>query len=152
VRALVLANTTSGYPDAARAVWEQRIATVREQGTAAIADTVMQRYFHDDFRTAHGAIVARFRQRLASTDAAGYAACCNAVATVDTTSRLGSIRVPTLVIAGELDQGTPVEMARTLAQAIPDARLTVLPAASHLSAIEQPQLFASTIVDFVAAL
>jgi 3-oxoadipate enol-lactonase len=33
VRALVLANTTSGYPEAARAVWEQRIATVRARAS-----------------------------------------------------------------------------------------------------------------------
>jgi 3-oxoadipate enol-lactonase len=37
------------------------------------------------------------------------------VGTVDTTARLGAIAAPTLVIAGELDQGTPVAMAQQLA-------------------------------------
>jgi hypothetical protein len=46
------------------------------------------------------------------------------------------------VIAGELDQGTPVAMAQTLADAIPGASLTVLKEASHLSAVEQPEAFA----------
>ena len=152
VRALVLANTTASYPEAARAIWAQRIATVRGQGIEAIADAVMGRYFHDGFRTTHGAIVARFRQRLVTTDAPGYIACCNAVATVDTTDRLGAITAPTLVIAGELDQGTPVAMAHQLTTAIAGAQLEVLAGASHLSAIEQPKAFASAVQGFLAAI
>jgi 3-oxoadipate enol-lactonase len=152
VRALVLANTTSGYPEAARAVWEQRIATVREQGIEAIADAVMGRYFHDGFRAAHAAIVARFRQRLVTTDAPGYIACCNAVGKMDTAARLGAIAAPTLVIAGELDQGTPVSMAQELAAGIPGAKLEVLAGASHLSAIEQPKAFAEAVQGFLATI
>jgi len=149
VRALVLANTTSGYPEAAQAVWEQRIATVREQGIEAIADAVMGRYFHDGFRAQRPGTVARFRRRVVSTDAVGYVGCCNAVGKVDTAARLGSIAVPTLVIAGELDQGTPVAMAQALADGIPEARLVVLQEASHLSAVEQPQAFEEAVVGFV---
>jgi 3-oxoadipate enol-lactonase len=149
VGALVLAHTTSGYPDAARAVWEQRIATVREQGIEAIADAVMARYFHEAFRTAHPATVARFRQRLVTTDPQGYAGCCAAVGGIDTTARLGQIAAPTLVLAGELDQGTPVDMARTLAEGVPDARLQVLADASHLGALEQPDAFGAAVAAFV---
>lgn len=152
VRALVLANTTSGYPEAARAVWQERIATVRAQGIEAIADAVMGRYFHDAFRAQKAATVARFRRRLVTTDATGYVGCCEAVGKVDTGSRLGQISVPTLVIAGELDQGTPVAMAQALAEGIPGARLEVLKDASHLSAAEQPEAFAASVVAFVAGL
>ena len=152
VGALVLANTTSRYPDAARAAWAQRSATVQAQGIEAIADAVMARYFHDAFRAAHPATVARFRQRLVTTDSAGYTGCCAAVGGVDTTARLGHIGVRTLVLAGELDQGTPVEMARTLAQEIPGAALQVIAEASHLGAVEQPLAFADAVVDFIAAL
>jgi len=149
VRALVLANTTSAYPEAAQAVWEQRIATVRASGIEAIADAVMGRYFHDAYRAQKPGTVARFRRRVVSTDAVGYVGCCNAVGKVDTTARLGAISVPTLVIAGELDQGTPVAMAQALVEGIPEARLVVLQEASHLSAVEQPQAFQEAVVGFV---
>jgi 3-oxoadipate enol-lactonase len=152
VRGLVLANTTSSYPEAARAVWEQRIATVRADGIEAIADAVMGRYFHDAFRARKAATVARFRRRLVTTDAVGYVGCCDAVGRVDTAARLGQIGVPTLVIAGELDQGTPVAMAQALAEAIPGARLEVIAGASHLSAAEQPEGFAKLVTGFVAGL
>jgi 3-oxoadipate enol-lactonase len=150
VKALVIANATSGYPDAARALWEQRIATVRTGGTHAIADAVMGRYFHDDFRATSAATVARFRQRLVSTDTEGYIGCCAAVAAIDTTARLPQLAVPVLVIAGELDQGTPPAMSQTMAQAIPGAELVVLADASHLAAIEQPAAFARAVKRFIA--
>jgi 3-oxoadipate enol-lactonase len=152
VRALVLANTTSGYPQAAREVWEQRIATVRSQGIEAIADAVMARYFHEAFRAHKAATVARFRRRLVTTDAVGYVGCCHAVGQVDTTARLGQIAVPALVIAGELDQGTPVAMAQALADGIPGASLTVLQDASHLSAVEQPDAFDAAVTAFIDTL
>jgi 3-oxoadipate enol-lactonase len=152
VGALVLANTTSGYPEAARTVWQQRIDTVREQGIDALADAVMARYFHERFRAGRPALVARFRQRLLTTDAEGYAGCCAAVGSVDTASRLQQIAAPVLVIAGELDQGTPVDMARALADGVPGAQLVILADASHLSAIEQPDSFAAAVMRFIAGL
>ncbi|MFC3111008.1 alpha/beta fold hydrolase [Undibacterium arcticum] len=152
VSALIIANTTSAYPDAVREVWQQRIGTVRAQGIEAIADAVMGRYFHDQFRAEHSATVARFRQRLTSTGADGYIGCCHAVGTVDTTARLPQIGIPTLVIAGELDQGTPLAMSQTLVEKIPQARLVVLKDASHLSAIEQPQAFAQVVAQFMLEL
>ncbi len=152
VKALVIANSTSGYPDAARAMWRQRIATVRDGGTQAIADAVMGRYFHDDFRATSGATVARFRQRLVTTDTEGYIGCCAAVGGVDTTARLPQLALPVLVIAGELDQGTPLAMSQAMAGAIPGAALVVLADASHLAAIEQPAAFARAVRQFIGGL
>jgi 3-oxoadipate enol-lactonase len=74
------------------------------------------------------------------------------VGKVDTTARLGQIGVPTLVIAGELDQGTPVAMAQALADGIPGASLTVLKEASHLSAVEQPEGFNQAVAGFIDTL
>lgn len=152
VSALVIANATSGYPDAAQAMWRERIATVHAHGIEAIADAVMGRYFSDAFRAAHPAVVARWRRRLVSTDAAGYAACCAAVARIDTTDRLGQITVPVLVIAGALDTGTPLAMSAEMVRQIPGARLQVIDDASHLSAVEQAAQFAYIVADFMLGL
>ncbi len=152
VAALVVANSTSGYPDEAQAMWRQRIEAVQAGGLKAIADAVMGRYFSEAFRAAHPATVARFRRRLVTTGADGYIACCAAVAGVDTTDRLPRIAAPTLVIAGELDAGTPLPMSQTLAQRIPGARLEVLKNASHLSAVEEPEQFAHAVQQFMLGL
>jgi 3-oxoadipate enol-lactonase len=152
VAALVVANATSGYPEAARAMWQDRIATVNAGGVEAIADAVMARYFHDGFRSGHPATVARFRRRLVTTGAAGYVACCAAVAGVDTTERLPQVAVPTLVIAGGLDAGTPLPMSETIARAVQQGTLEVIPGASHLSAVEQPERFTALVQQFMVGL
>jgi len=149
VVSLVIANSTSGYPQAARDNWRQRIATVQEQGIEAIADAVMQRYFHDTFRSEHAGEVAAYRRRLLTTDIEGYIGCCNAVGTVDTTDRLKSLSLPVLIIAGRLDQGAPLEMSEIMRNEIAGAQLVVLEDASHIAVVEQPETFAAAVKQFV---
>ena len=50
VRGLVIANSASRYPDAARPLWAERIAKVEQGGLEAIADMVIERYFSAGFR------------------------------------------------------------------------------------------------------
>ncbi|WP_457328675.1 bifunctional 4-carboxymuconolactone decarboxylase/3-oxoadipate enol-lactonase PcaCD [Rhizobacter sp. P5_C2] len=151
VRSLVLANTTARYPEAAQAAWAQRIAAVEQGGLEAIADVVMERYFHAGFRSGQPEALAAFRAALLRTSAAGYAATCHAVREVDWLERLPQVRCPTLVIAGELDAGAPVAMSQAIAERIPGARLEVLAEASHLSVAEQPQQFAALVEGFLSA-
>jgi 3-oxoadipate enol-lactonase len=149
VRALVVANSTSHYPEAAQAVWRDRIATVQAQGLAAIADLVMGRYFLQGFRTAHPEAEAAARASLLASDPQGYAACCHAVGTVDWREALPRIQAPTLVIAGAQDAGTPPAMSQAIADAVPGARVAVIEGASHISAVEQPQAFAALVRGFL---
>lgn len=151
VRSLVLANTTAHYPEAAQAAWAQRIAAVEQGGLQAIADMVMERYFHAGFRSGRPEALAAFRAALLRTSAVGYAATCHAVREVDWLERLPQVRCPTLVIAGALDVGAPVAMSQAIAERIPGARLEVLAEASHLSVAEQPQEFAALVEGFLSA-
>ena len=50
VTSIVVANSSSSYDEAARAMWKARIETVRSQGMEAIADGVMQKWFTPEFR------------------------------------------------------------------------------------------------------
>jgi len=149
LKALVVANSTAYYPEAARALWRQRIDTVESRGLPAIADAVMGRYFHAAFRAARPDVEALARSCLLRTDASGYIACCRAVQDVDWRSGLPSIRCPTLVIAGALDEGAPPAMSETIAQSIPGARLHILEQASHISVLEQPVRFRELTNDFL---
>lgn len=63
--------------------------------------------------------------------------------------KLGQIASPTLVVVGELDQPDFVRIARHVAEAIPSARLEVLPGVAHLPPMEVPQDFASLVVEFL---
>ncbi len=150
LRGLVVANSTAFYPEAGRAAWSARIDAVAQGGMDAIADMVMARYFHEGFRAAQPDAVARAREVLRATDPVAYADCCRAIRDVDWRAGLARIACPTLVIAGELDGGTPPAMSQAIADAVPRAQLAVIAQASHISAIEQPAEFARLLLAFVA--
>ena len=150
VRGLVIANSTSRYPDAARPMWAERIAKVGQGGLEAITDGVIERYFSAGFRAAQPDIVAAYRAQLLRTDPAGYAATCPAVRDVDWLDRLAEIRCPALVIAGREDIGATVAMAEAMQQRIPGAELAVIEDAAHLSVVEQPAAFGAAIDRFLA--
>jgi 3-oxoadipate enol-lactonase len=61
------------------------------------------------------------------------------------------VTVPTLVVVGSDDRLTPPAMAKSIADAIPGARLAVIPAAGHLSNIEQPKVFNEIVLGFLAS-
>ncbi len=149
LQGLVVANSTAYYPESARDAWDERIASVKRGGIASIADAVISRYFHADFRAAQPEAVQRARSTLLASDPAGYVACCHAVRDVDWRSGLARIECPTLVVAGELDVGTPVEMARAMAHGIPGAHLAVIGQCAHISAIERPDEFARLLEEFM---
>ena len=152
VKGLVLANTSAQYPEAAKAVWAGRIATVEAQGLEAVVDATMERWFCAAYRGAHPDVVAGFRAMVLRNDAAGYMASCHAVANVDWLGRLGELTCPTLIIAGEHDLGAPVAMSQAMAERIAGAELVVLADAAHIRVVEQPAAFARHLDAFLARL
>jgi 3-oxoadipate enol-lactonase len=127
---------TSAYLPPAQG-WRERAANVRAQGTAALADAALGRWFTPALREARPELAARFRAMLSAIPAEGYAGCCEAIAALDLRADLGRITAPTLVIAGREDPATPPEHAERIAAAIRGARLVVLPGAAHLANVEQ---------------
>ena len=67
----------------------------------------------------------------------------------DSRDLLRDIRVPTLVIVGREDQGTPVAAAEEIAAGIPGARLAIVEDCGHLSTLEQPQAVTALIRDWL---
>ncbi len=141
---LVLANTASRI--GSHATWIERERLVRAGGMAAIAETVLARFFSPAFTAGHPATVDAFRRRLLANTPGDYAACCAALRDADLTDHLPRIRSPTLVIGGSDDVSTPPAQSMALAHAIPDRRALILPAA-HLSNVEQPALFNTALAE-----
>ncbi|TDO46655.1 3-oxoadipate enol-lactonase [Kribbella sp. VKM Ac-2527] len=129
------------------AMWADRAALVRAQGTAAVADAVVARWYTKTFREAHPDVIATAAGMVASTATEGYAACCEAIATMDLTTDLPTITAPTLAIAGADDPATPPEHLEAITAAIPTAHLLVVPDAAHLAPAEQPAPITAAILD-----
>jgi len=146
IRRLVLANTCCYYP--VKAPWNERIALVRESGLAPIADAMMGRWFSKGFIEREPATVARMKEMMLATPAAGYIANCEAVRDMDHRDNLGRIKAPTLIVAGRHDMATPVEAAEYIRARIPGAALTLVDA-GHLSNIEQASDFTAEVLGFL---
>jgi 3-oxoadipate enol-lactonase len=118
----------------------------------ALADGTLERWFTPAFREKRPPVVGLIRQIYLSTPVAGFTGCCEAIRRVDFAGRLGSIRLPTLVMVGADDAGTPVSASESIAGEIPGSRLHVIPSAAHLSNIEQAEVFNHHLLDFLRQL
>ena len=150
VRGLVLANTTAQYPEAAQATWAARIAAVQAGGMARVAEAVVERYLHSDFRAANPAFSAALHAQLLRANSAGYAASCQAIRSVDWLAALSQVKCPTLVLAGARDVGATPAMGQAIAERIPGAQFEVFDDASHLSVAEQPARFEAAVRGLIA--
>ncbi len=63
---------------------------------------------------------------------------------------LKAIRCPTLVLVGDEDAITPPFMAEDMAEAIPGAKLVVVPDCGHLSTLERPEAVNAALVEWLA--
>ena len=149
ISSLVLCDTTSEWPDGSWPVWEERIHTVTAQGMEPMVEPTIERWFTAPFRQQHRDVTDRIRALLRATPPQGYIGCCHAIPKINVTERLAALRCPALVIVGEQDPATPVEMARTIQAALPSAELVVLKSASHLSNVEQPEAFNQALLSFL---
>jgi pimeloyl-ACP methyl ester carboxylesterase len=70
---------------------------------------------------------------------------------VDQRDLLPRIAVPTLLIWGELDERSPLSVARQFEDAVPDAKLVVIPGAGHVSNLEEPEQFNDAVREFCRA-
>jgi len=64
-------------------------------------------------------------------------------------NRLREIRVPTLVMVGDLDEGGTIEACRKLATDIPGARFELFERVAHMVNLEQPERFTRLVLDFL---
>lgn len=145
VASLGLVGVAAHLPPAQ--AWWDRAALVRTDGTKALSALLAGKWFSDDFRATHPATVAEVLGEVEATPAEGYAACSEAVATMDLRAALPGIAVPSAVIVGSDDPSTPPEQCQLVADRIPGARLHVLPGARHLAGVER----ADEVTDLLAA-
>jgi pimeloyl-ACP methyl ester carboxylesterase len=72
---------------------------------------------------------------------AGFRLMAKSLAEADTTDVLEQIAVPVLLLWGQGDRRSPVEVAQRFASLIPGAELVLIPGAGHVSNMEAPERF-----------
>jgi 3-oxoadipate enol-lactonase len=155
VRGLVLMDTRA-EPDTpeSRRGRDATAALARERGSSAVAEAMLPKVLAPATLAERPKVVERVRAMMAATPVAGVVGALAAMR-----DRAGSeallptlAGLPTLVVVGEADDLTPPDGARTMAQAIPGARLVVIPGAGHLPPVEQPGATTNALHEFLSSL
>lgn len=127
--------------------WHERAATVRADGTAAVAEAVVARWFTPGFLEAHPDVKSACEAMVAATPAEGYAGCCEVIAAMDLRADLPTVTAPTLAIAGADDPATPPPHLEAIADAVEKGHVLVVPDSAHLASAEQPETITPAIID-----
>lgn len=147
---LALCDTSSRVPAEARPVWQERIKTAETQGMEPLVEPTIGRWFTAPFREQRNDVVDPVRTRIRTTSPRGYAGCCHAIAALDLTDKLSAIKLPTMIIVGEEDQGTPVAASQAIQAKIAGSQLEIIKSAAHLSNLEQPEAFTRIVTGFLS--
>jgi 3-oxoadipate enol-lactonase len=135
-------DTLPASPSGAAAAWEERMSTVRRANSLEpLADGTVERWFTDAFKPSRPTRWKQIRDTVAATTPAGYLGCSAAIMNFDFTGQLASLRVPTLVVCGAEDPGTPASENRRLAGLVPDGRYQEIADARHFPNVERPEVF-----------
>jgi 3-oxoadipate enol-lactonase len=116
-------------------MWTDRAAQVRAEGTQAITDATLGRWFLPEFTD-----IEPVRQMLLECSDEGYAACCEALGSTNLLPGLSTITAPVLVITADSDTSIPPETVVPAAGQIPGAHLEIIENAAHLVTYSHPQI------------
>ena len=125
--------------------WRDRAELVRRQGTEAVVEVSLRRWFAPGFVDRQPAVADALLNTLRDADPHCYAWVCEALAAFDVRDRLAEITVPVTAVAGAHDEVTTVSDLRLIADGVADGWLVVLDEAAHLAAIEAPATVCSLI-------
>ncbi len=149
LRSLALCDTAAIIPDEAQPVWKERMDTARDKGMQALVQETMKRWFTLPYLGKNPGGVELIRKHFLDTPVSGYIGCSEAIRILNYLENLSDIKIPTLIMVGEDDPGTPVAASEAMHERIPGSRLVVLHSAAHLSNIEQAEAFNSALMGFL---
>jgi 3-oxoadipate enol-lactonase len=151
LQSLTLCDTAPVLPDEAKPLFQERMDTALSGGMQALVEETLIRWFTAPYRQQNPPAIGMIRNQILATSVAGFNGCSHAIMGLNYLDRLPEVTLPTLIIVGEDDPGTPVEASEAIHEQIPDSKLVVLPSAAHLSNIEQAQAFNSHLLSFLQA-
>ena len=132
---------------------KQMAARVLREGPAFIAEAMQPRMFSPTTLEKNFHVVDAWREMVLRCPPEGIAAAALGMAErPDATPRLGEIRCPTLVVCGADDVTSPPAEMQEIARQIPGAKYVEIPAAGHLSPLENPVAVNAAIEAFVTGL
>jgi len=148
--ALVLCDTSSqADSNEAKLRRAATIKAIKREGVKPFADTFLESAFAQTAKDAEARLM--MKKIIESNPPLGICGTLLALAgRTDTTAALQTLKVPTLILVGELDKITPPALSQRMHDTITSSELHVIPHAGHLSNIENSADFNKCLLDFLA--
>jgi len=152
VRALVLVDTAADLPQ--DIPWEERarlLELARTEGMEAVFDEMMRTQpLGSQVVEENPELIAVWREQFLMTSLEGYLYCGQAIGSRrPLLDELSQVRVPTLIVCGELDEPF-LEPSQRMHQRIPDSELVIIADAGHTPILEKPLEFNKALLSFLA--
>ena len=149
VLSLGLLSTAAGRTPEDSARVQAVMTAMEEKGIGQVLETLIGRWFTDDFvANRPEAIQARLRQ-VADTPAEVFMDVFRIYAETEMAPWLGEITAPSLVLTGELDGGCNPRLNRFIAETLPNAELVILEGLKHAILLEDPERVAGHVRNFL---
>ena len=146
---LVLSDAAACFPPQGREAFAVMAQKVAEAGLGAVAEIAAKRVHSPAYLQAHPEAIEQRKQVLLGINSKAFQAACKILQETDLTPLLHHLRVPTLVVCGELDQATPPALNKQIVEKVAAAKYFQLPGCGHCPPLEQPEQFIAAIKDFV---
>jgi len=153
LKAMILCDTRAAADTPEAAANRQTLADrVLREGPSAVVETMMPRLLSAPTVQHRPEVAQALQAIMMGNDPEGIAAASRGMAQrPDMTPHLGQIRCPVLLVVGALDVISPPDEMRSIAAAIPGARLVEIADSGHMSPMEKPAEVTMAMSEFLAA-
>lgn len=137
---MLLATKAPGDTDAGKQARNDMIALAETEGAGAVAEKMLPKMLTARTRDTNPELVEFARSMMARTSVEGIVGALHALRErPDSRPTLDGLALPALILVGQEDELTPPAEATAMEAAIRNARLEIVPDASHLLNLEQPE-------------
>ena len=151
-RTLVLASAYAGWAGSlSPEVVKERLEAGLQQSELPpeqVADTFIPTLFAG---SVSDEVIEEARAILSDFHPAGLRTMLRSFAEADLRDVLPLIEIPTLLLYGEFDQRSPLDVARKLHSAIPTSTLAIIPGVGHECNVEAPETFNAEVRNFLTS-
>lgn len=151
VRSLLLLSSIAARTTEQRERASARLAVIASTEPREVAPQSAARWFTAEFIGRRPDLVQREVDIVSRVSHAPYAASYKVLVENDPIDAVAAITQPTLIMTGEMDEGSTPAMSQALHDRISGSRLVIVPGVKHYLHIERPEAISPELNDFLAA-